>query len=207
MATLVASRGRVSDADCVEHINSSWTPKRKAAASVLAVAVAALVIDRAVLSGGGPAPASADVVDGATDEGLPPPGDALAARGGPGASDAAKAATMITLAQRLEAARGRSTVQPGAVFLPPFGLVPPARVEEPTAAPAKAEPVAAAPARSWPRVSAVVAGARPGAILDGRLQRVGETHDGVELVSISDRGVTLRSGSEVITLTLEGPTR
>lgn len=190
----------------MEHTNTSWTPQRKAAASVLAVAVAALVMDRAVLSGGGPASASADVVDAAG------PDAAASPRGASGgdlaASDAAKAATVITLAQRLEAARGRSAVQPGAVFLPPLGLVPLARAEDISTPEPQAAPVAAAaPARSWPRVSAVVAGARPGAILDGRLQRVGETHEGVELVSISDRAVTLRSGGEVITLTLEGPTR
>lgn len=152
---------------------------------MLALALGALVVDRAFLGQSGPSSAAADQA---------------APTAGP-ASPGAAAAPEETLAHRLERHREQATVPAGNAFVAPAGFFPDARPEVAgdLGAPAAAPVVQIA----WPRLSAVMMGTSPGAILDGRLQRVGETVGGFELVAVAERSVTVRQGEHETVLTLD----
>ena len=169
---------------CVSTLPSAWTPGRIASVGVLALALGALVVDKAFLGQSDPSSASADQV--APQSASP--------------SGAGVAAPAETLAHRLERHRAQATAAAGEAFVTPPGFFPSAAKHgESEQAPAAA-PVAQI---AWPRLSAVVMGTSPGAILDGRLQRQGESVGGFELVSVAERSVTVRQGEHETVLTLD----
>lgn len=152
--------------------------------SVLALALGALGVDKVFLGQSGPSPAAAEQVvpQAATD-------------------NKEVAQTPIeTLAHRLEAHRAAATVPAGEAFVAPLGFLPRAHADAGEVAAPQAAPVVQI---AWPRLSAVVMGTSPGAILDGRLQRVGETVAGFELVTVAERSVTIRQGEHEMVLTLD----
>lgn len=183
-------RRRLDEPSRVLHVLSvsthsrAWTPGRVASISVLALAVGALVVDKAFLGHSEPTSAAADQVAPVA-----------------GASGGAGFAPVESLAHRLERHRSQATVAAGKAFVAPAGFFPEAVAAEPSvqqgAAGAQVVQIA------WPRLSAVVTGSTPGAILDGRLIRAGESIGGVELIQVSERSVTVRHGEHEAVLTLD----
>lgn len=163
--------------------SQAWTPGRIASVSVLALAIGALVIDKAFL-------------------GQSDPVSAAAAQAAPvvATERATRHSVEESLAHRLEQHRLESTVPAGRAFIAPEGFFPkaaPVVVQRDTGQASNASPLV------WPRLSAVVTGSSPGAILDGRLMRVGESLGAVELISVSERSVMVRQGEQVMSLTLD----
>ena len=155
----------------------AWTPGRIASASVLAVAVGALILDKALLGHAAPSEAAAAeaIASASSNERIP------------------AAAQPESLAHRLEGYRAQADAQADDAFKAPEGFFPARIAPAPEDAPTqKVGEAVVQPA--WPRVSAVVTGSIPGAILNGRLQKVGETVDGFTLVSVAERSVVVRQG-------------
>lgn len=178
------TRPRVLHVLSVSTLSLAWSPGRIASVSVLALAVGALVVDKVFLGQTEPAAAAAaQVVPSA------PAGTAGSSR------------SVVTLAQRLDRHRESATAPAGAAFMPPTGFFP---VNVVPVASEHSGPAAASVVRlSWPRLSAVVTGASPGAILDGRLMRVGDSAGAVELIAVAERSVTVRQGEHEMVLTLD----
>jgi hypothetical protein len=153
---------------------------------VLTLAIGALVVDKAFLGHSEPTAASADLLVGAS---------------GP-SQGIASVVPAETLAHRLEQHRAQATIPAGRAFVAPAGFLP-----EPVATINPSDKAQSAPPSvvqiAWPRLSAVVTGTSPGAILDGHLVRLGESAVGVELIAVSERSVTVRHGEHEAVLTLE----
>lgn len=179
------TRARILHVLSVSTPSQAWTPGRIASVSVLALAVGALVIDKAFL-------------------GQSDPSSAAAAQAAPvvATEKAARHSVVESLAHRLEQHRQESTVPAGRAFIAPEGFFPEAAPVV-TQSDAGQASTANASALVWPRLSAVVTGSSPGAILDGRLMRVGESLGAVELISVSERSVMVRQGEQVMSLTLD----
>ena len=153
---------------------------------MLTLAVGALVVDKAFLGHSEPTAASADLL-------VDPAG---ASHG------VASVVPPESLAHRLEQHRAQATVPAGRAFVAPAGFLPePVATLNPSVS---AEPAPVSVVQiAWPRLSAVVTGTSPGAILDGHLVRLGEMAGNIELISVSERSVTVRQGDHEAVLTLE----
>lgn len=184
----------------------TWNPRRKAAVAVLVLAVAGLGIDRFVLGVAGPESASAHSYAIGSEP------NKLGANSVVDAKQTAKAsrdqvAVAVSLAQRLDAARPSSKVQPSQMFIAPIGFFPfvvEARAPAGEAVAARVPGVRSVP---LPKLTAVITGPNGGAILDGRLQRIGEVRDGVTLISVSDRSAVVRTSQSDVVLTIDDTMR
>lgn len=182
-------RAGVSHVLSVRNQLSAWTPGRIASVSVLALAVGAFVVDKAILGHSEPSGAAADVAPPAATTG----------------SSRAAVQAAESLAHRLKQHRASATVPAGKAFIAPAGFFP--EVDEVEGLAEVAPEQASVLRIEWPRLGAVVTGTSPGAILDGRLVRIGESVGEFALVSVSERSVTVRHGEHEAVLTLDESNR
>ena len=167
------------------------TRERKVLLGVLAVAGAAMFLDRAVL-GGGPQQASASVSDAAA-----------AARPAPGTAVGGESPASIR-ARLQQAASADQVDSPDAFRTPSKWLKVPAGASAP-ASQSPADPVLTGVARL--RLTGIISGDPARAVIDGTLLQVGDEIGGlvVQAIDPDNRVVTIQSGGQTFTLNLDIP--
>jgi len=185
---------------------STWNSRRKAAVGVLVVAGAALALDRIVFDTSGPGAASAQsftIAPGSTEVRVNTTNNAKDKLQG----SLAQRSKVASLSQRFDTVRSSAKAPPSLMFVAPLGFFPVVEQSHAAAPEQASTRTLKTPSVQLPKLTAIITGPNGGAILDGKLQRIGEIYQGVTLISVSDRSAVVRTSQSDVVLSIEDTAR